>query len=372
MAAAFSLSQAGARDLIAGIAAGRALPTRWYSDPAIFQRELERIHRRAWHFATHTGELAETGATALRTVAGVPIVLVRGADGAIRGFLNICRHRGYPVATEAGCRRTFQCRYHGWSYELDGRLRRAPRSDEDPSFDPAEYALVPVQTHVWGPMVWVNVDLAAPPFEEWIRGMPELMAQRGLDVARHVLGFAHEWEIAANWKVFQDNTIECYHCPTTHPELARALEMKPEKQEMSIGGRYWIHHKIPFRPGIRSGITYHAEPGQPLDYYYHWVFPTTYVQYAGRGFDVGTVDVVAPDRIRFRHLCFLPPTTPPEILAKGQARLETDATIRQDVEICGLVQRGHATGLAPTARFVAQPERLLAHFHQLIVEMMEE
>src|SRR5262249_39527337 len=153
--------------------------TRWYSDPAIFQRELERIHRRAWHFATHTGELSETGRVALRSVAGVPIVLVRGADGAVRGFLNICRHRGYPVATEPGCRRTPHCAYHGWSYELDGRLRAAPRSDEDPTFDPARFGLVPVQTHVWGPMVWVNIDRDAPPFERWIEGMPELMASRG-------------------------------------------------------------------------------------------------------------------------------------------------------------------------------------------------
>jgi choline monooxygenase len=318
------------------------------------------------------GELPAAGSVCLRTVAGVPIVPTRADDGAVRGFLNICRHRGHPVVLEKGTRKTLQCHYHAWSYELDGRLRRAPRSEADPSFDPARFGLVPAQTHVWGPMIWVNADLGAIPFPEWIAGLPELVAQRGLDVTQHVLGFENEWPIAANWKVFQDNTIECYHCPTTHPELSRALEMDPARQEMGIGGPYWIHHRIPFRPGVRPGITYAPPPTGEWFYYYHWIFPTTYLQFSGRGFDVGSVDVVAADRIRFRHLCFLPPGTPPEVLARGKRQLDADATIRQDVEICTRVQAGHATGRAPAGCMLAGTEELLAHFQKRIVEMMAE
>jgi phenylpropionate dioxygenase-like ring-hydroxylating dioxygenase large terminal subunit len=370
MAAAFTLSEPQAQSLLAEIEAGSALPTQWYGDPAIYEAELARIHRRSWHFATQTGELAETGATAIREVAGVPIALVRGEDGAIRGFLNICRHRGHPVVLEAGCKKMLQCHYHGWAYRLDGSLRGAPRSADDPTFDPSKLGLIPVQTHVWGPMVWVNLDVNAPSFAEWIAGMPELVAERGLDVTKHEVAFAHEWEMDANWKVFQDNTIECYHCPTTHPELSRALDMRPEGQVFSVGGRYWIHHKIPFRKGVPAGISWGPVEGRPYDYYYHWVFPTTYMQFAGRGFDIGSVDVVGVDKIRFRHLCFLPPDTPAEIKEKGQRQLEADATIRQDVDICNRVQKGHKTGLAPTGRLLGEPEHLLRHLQRLIVEMM--
>ena len=368
--APFSPSSIIARERLADIDAGYALPTQWYRDPDVFALELERIHRRAWHFATHLGDLPSNGDVYLRNVAGVPIVLVRDDAGAVRGFLNVCRHRSHPVVIEVGNRKVLQCHYHGWKYRLDGSLLNAPHSEDDARFNPAELGLIPVATHVWGPMIWINLDRTATSFDDWVRGMPELMKQRGLDVDQHVFGFDNTWEMDANWKVFQDNTIECYHCPTSHPELARVLEMKQAKQEFHIGNRYWIHHRIPFRDGITSGITFKKNPGEELNYFYYWVFPTTYLQHAGRGFDIGSVDVIGVDKIRFRHICFLPPDTPPEILAKGKRQLDADATIAQDVDICNRVQSGHSTGLAPTGRFVAAPEFLLAHFQRLVVEMV--
>ena len=137
----------------------------------------------------------------------------------IRGFINICRHRGHPVVMEAGNKSKLRCHFHAWTYGLDGKLRQAPRSAGDPTFDRAEFSLVAIQTHVWGPMIWANLDLTAPSFDEWISGMPQLLAERGLNVDEHTFGFDNTRAINSNWKVFQDNTIECYHCPTTHPEL---------------------------------------------------------------------------------------------------------------------------------------------------------
>ena len=127
--------------------------------------------------------------------------------------------------------------------------------------------------------------------------------------------------------MFQDNTIECYHCPTTHPELARALVMNPKTQTLAVGGRYWIHHTIPFRDGVAGRHQLEAGRGRPYDYYYHWVFPTTYLQYAGRASTSASVDVVGVDKIRFRHLCFLPPDTPEDDAREGQRQLD-DATRR--------------------------------------------
>jgi phenylpropionate dioxygenase-like ring-hydroxylating dioxygenase large terminal subunit len=366
----FSPSQSEAEKLHREIDTGLLLPTRWYSDTAIFKAELERIHQRSWHFATHTGDLKEAGDVCVRNIAGVPIVLVRDAERKVRGYINICRHRGHPVVVESGNRQKLRCHFHGWTYGLDGALQHAPRGSTDPTFDPNQYGLVPIQTHVWGPMIWANLDLKAPSFEQWIEGMPELMVANGLHVEDHVFGFDHNWDINSNWKVFQDNTIECYHCSTTHPELARVLEMKPELQKLSIGGRHWIYHSIPFRESFKGSITTKKNDGVPFLYYYHWIFPSTYLQYAGRGFDIGSLDIVAVDKIRFRHICFLPPDTPQETLQLGGKRLEVDATIQQDVDLCNRVQLGHMGGLAPTSRIFPQPEFLLSHFQHLIVDMM--
>jgi choline monooxygenase len=365
-----SLDAYSAKALHSYIDKGFLLPTRWYSDPGIFQAELERIHRRSWHFATHAGDLKEPGDVYVRKIAGVPIVLTRDADGVIRGFINICRHRGHPVVMESGNKPKLFCMFHGWTYGLDGKLQHAPRGAGDKTFVPAEFGLVPIQTYVWGPMIWANLDLNAPPFESWTEGMDAFMRARGLAVEDHSFGFDHEWDIPSNWKVFQDNTIECYHCPTTHPELSRVLEMKPELQKFAVGGRYWIHHTIPFRAHFNGSLTTQRHEGKPFNYYYHWVFPTTYLQHSGKGFDIGALDIVDVDKIRFRHICFMPKDTPAELNELGKRQLAADATILQDVELCTRVQAGHAGGMAPTSRVFPEPEFLLSHFQHVIVDMV--
>jgi nitrite reductase/ring-hydroxylating ferredoxin subunit len=351
--------------LLESIDDGWTLPSSWYADPAIFREEQRRILRRSWHYVTHTGALAEPGDVFPWELGGVPIVLVRGQDGEIRGFENICRHRAYPVVQEPGNRRTLTCHYHGWTYDLGGALVNAPKANGPLGFDLAEVCLPRVQVAVWGPMVWVNPSLDAPSFEEWTAGLDDLLLSRGCDVRDAAQATEWTWEIDANWKVFQDNTIECYHCPTTHPEFSRAIVQDPARQQMEVGGRYWIHHTIPFRDGIPEGPTY-----VPDTYWYNWIFPATYLQHSGKGFDIGSVDIVDVDRLRFRHLWFAPTGTPPETVALAQQALERDPTIPQDVEICRLVQRSHDSGVAPAGRLLAGREALLTHFYRLIVEMM--
>ncbi len=166
--------------------------------------------------------------------------------------------------------------------------------------------------------------------------------------------------------MFQDNTIECYHCPTTHPEFSRAVVQDPKQQEMCVGGRYWIHHKIPFRKDWDPGPL--MPEGRPDFYYYNWIFPTTYMQHYGNRFDIGTLEVLSVDRLRFKHIGFLDPDTEPELVALGQKALEYDTTIPQDVEICNRVQHAHASGVAPIGRLIPQIEHLLTHFYRVVIE----
>jgi phenylpropionate dioxygenase-like ring-hydroxylating dioxygenase large terminal subunit len=345
---------------------GRALPSWCYTDRAFFERERDLVLRRSWHFAAHSGQLAHVGDQLPVWVAGVPDVLVRGDDGDVRGFVNICRHRAHQVVLEARNRKLLRCLYHGWCYDLDGSLRHAPRSELEPDFDRLDLCLAPVQTAAWGPTIWVNVDADGPSFGDWTEGLAGLVAANGVDVDRHVYGYEFEWTVSANWKVFLDNAIECYHCPTCHPELSRVIEMDPRLQEQSLGGRFWSTHTIPFRrvPGRT------ADGSPPRLYHFHWIFPTTYFQYAGRGFDVGTVDVRGVEQIVFRHLVFVPDDVGAAVIAEQRQRDAGNPTIEQDVAICERVQRAHDSGAAPPGRLMPDSERLLLHYQRVVVAMM--
>src|SRR5205823_9339747 len=121
----------------------RTLPYSWYTDPEILRREEERILRPAWQYVGHTGQLATPGYFATK-VGRTPVVVTRDRDGGLRGFVNVCRHRGFALAEGEASRETLQCPYHAWTYGLDGRLRKAPRSEEEPEFPQDELGLLPV------------------------------------------------------------------------------------------------------------------------------------------------------------------------------------------------------------------------------------
>jgi len=219
-------------------------------------------------------------------------------------------------------------------------------------------------------MVWANVSLDAPSFGDYADGLEALVASRGCGVDGYELAFGHEWTLDCNWKVLLDNTIECYHCPTTHPELSRALVMDPDRQQLRIGGRNWIYHLIPYRDGVADFIASQGEPnGEPI-YFFNYVFPASYVQFTGRGFDVGSVQAVAVDRVRWRHLSFLPPGTTAEARAAGGRALGQNSTINEDVAICNRVQAAHESGFAPPGNLLPKSEHLLTHFYRLIVELV--
>ena len=162
---------------------GLTLPAFWYSDPGVYRLEQDRIFRRAWQYAGDAGLVAEPGQFLTCHAGEVPVVVVRGADGELRAFVNVCRHRGHVVAQGCGKRDSLQCPYHAWTYDLDGSLRSAPRSDREPGFDTADWTLHRVRVDTWGPLVFVNPDLDAAPLDETVGDLPRTLADGGVDAS---------------------------------------------------------------------------------------------------------------------------------------------------------------------------------------------
>lgn len=208
--------------LEADLARGWGLPVSWYTSPETYAFEMEHIFNRNWLLFAPIHQLAEPGDTVIGWAGSTPVVVVRGRDGRLRGFVNLCRHRGYTVATESGRCSLLTCRYHAWTYNLDGTLRGAPNTRDEPGFDRAEMSLLPVAVDSWGPAVFVNADPESPPLAEAHPRLDPYVAsiefrseaQYYLDTYQVVREIHYDFN--SNWKLWYDNNTECYHCPTIH------------------------------------------------------------------------------------------------------------------------------------------------------------
>lgn len=210
------------------------LPYAWYTDPGVAAAERRRIFGTTWQYVGHVGELQGAESMFPAHVAGVPIIVVRRGDGRLRGFLNICPHRGSIVLAEPACRGTIQCPYHAWTFDLDGSLRAAPRAVGD--LDRDELGLTPIAIDTWGPFVLANLDAGAQPLAVTLGDLPDVVADHGLEL--DALRFHSRWhyEINANWKVALENYLECLHCRVNHPGLVSIID-EPRLRLEPIGMR---------------------------------------------------------------------------------------------------------------------------------------
>src|SRR5437870_4387112 len=177
---------------------GWTLPASWYSEPVVLELERERIFATAWQYAGPAEKVSEPRSYLAPVAGHVPDVVTRADDGELRGFVNVCRHRGHIVTEGAGCRATLQCPYHAWTYELDGSLRKAPRSEREPGFDAEGLSLRSVAVDIWGPFVFVNPDPEAESLAAALGPLPELIPQSGVRLDELRFHSHYEWEQQAN------------------------------------------------------------------------------------------------------------------------------------------------------------------------------
>jgi glycine betaine catabolism A len=241
---------------------GTMLPAAAYLDEAVLAWERRHLFGAAWACAGRSADLVAPGARRAVTVGGASIVVVRGADGRLRGFHNVCRHRGSELlpcgATVA--RGPISCPYHAWVYEPDGRLRSTPRFRPPPGFDPADHGLVPVRAEEWHGWAMVDLSGSAPPLADHVGDLDGLVAPyRPGDLVEVA---AHDYVLAANWKLPAENYHECYHCPSIHPELCR---VSPPGSASNLAGRgLWIGGVMDLADGTATMSLDGRSGGEPL------------------------------------------------------------------------------------------------------------
>ena len=333
------------------------LPYAWYADPDVLRREEERIFARAWQYCCHTGRVAQPGAYAASRAGHVPVLLVRGRDGELRGFLNVCRHRGSLLVDGEGRRETLQCSYHAWTYDLDGSLRAAPRSNRERGFEAAELGLVPVSVGVWGPLVFVNPDPSAAPLADALGSLPELVAAVGVDV--DALAFHHRAEssVAANWKVCCENYLECYHCAVAHPGFSAVVDVSADAYVLEQSSELVATQIGPLRA---------AADGEVARGQFHFLWPNVTINVLpGRpNLSIGPVLPDGPERTRRYLDYFFAPDADPGWIEETLAW--DDQVGREDAALVERVQQGVRSGVLAEGRLLSESERLVAHFDCLV------
>ncbi|HEX9069214.1 MAG TPA: aromatic ring-hydroxylating dioxygenase subunit alpha, partial [Ktedonobacterales bacterium] len=206
---------------------GKTLPAAWYTSDAVSEAERQRIYRRTWQYAGLLEDLAKPGDFLTCTLGEAPVIVVRGNDGELRAFANVCRHRGSVIVGEAcGHKTSLQCPYHAWTYRLDGTLLAAPGMKQEEGFDPERFSLPALPIETWGPFVFVSPDPQAPPLASVLGELPALLAATGLDLGGLRRRTRRTYDIAANWKVVLDNYLECYHCPVAHKGFTDLIDLE--------------------------------------------------------------------------------------------------------------------------------------------------
>jgi phenylpropionate dioxygenase-like ring-hydroxylating dioxygenase large terminal subunit len=352
---------------VATISGLRTLPYEWYVDPAVLRLEQERIFACSWQYVARLDQVAEPGQLATATAGTLPLLLARARDGELRGFVNVCRHRGNLLCEGEARRETIQCSYHAWTYGLDGALRSAPRSDREPGFEKEALGLVQVAVDTWGPFVFANPHRDAEPLDAYLGDLPSTLAAGGVDVdALRFHARAEADEYACNWKVCVENFLECYHCAVAHPTLAKAVDVSPDAYTLEAKGRVASQFGPPRHGG--GGIydaTGAVEQGQ-----FHFLFPGTVINVMpGKpNLSIGPVVPRGPERT-YRFLdYFVGPEVDEEWLADYLAL--DDRVGEEDRALVEGVQRGIASGGLEAGVLLPESEQLIAHFQALVVEAL--
>jgi phenylpropionate dioxygenase-like ring-hydroxylating dioxygenase large terminal subunit len=234
------------------------LPQRYYTDPGIFQKELEKFYFRGWICVGRASEIPRPGDYFLRELGKESILMVRGEDEAVRAFFNVCRHRGTRICTAAEGRfpGRIQCGYHGWTYGLDGKLTAAAHMEER-GFCRENYPLHGIAAEIWDGHVLVNLDHVAGPLAAQLGDLRDKFRAWGVGELR--MAARKTYDVKCNWKLLVVNYNECLHCPILHPLLNRMTHYLSGTNDAPAAA--YIGGSMNFREGVET-MSVHGKRGR--------------------------------------------------------------------------------------------------------------
>ena len=330
-------------------AGAKTLPRRYFVSAEVFAKEQATIFSAEWVYVGHQSQIAASGDYFVQEVTGESLIVVRDQQGTIRGFYNVCRHRGTRLCEEQrGHAGAIQCPYHAWTYALNGRLIGAPQMDGAPGFDKADYSLASVKIALWEGFIFVNLASRPRPFEETFAPLDGKFAHWNLPQLRSAKRV--EYDVNANWKLIFQNYSECYHCPGVHPMLSKVSPYDSAENDLCegpfLGGFMAITKGASLtmsgnacaRPVGDIGSEDHARV------FYYSIFPSMLLSMHPDYVMVHQIWPLSPERTRVVCDWFFHPDAFDSADFHPEDAVEFwDVTNKQDWHVCELSQQGIAS-----------------------------
>ena len=327
---------------------GSMLPAAAYLDDAVHDWEQTHFFEHGWICVGRSDDLSERGARRAVAIGSDSVLLVRGHDDVLRGFYNVCRHRGHELLPcgAQGSGKFIRCPYHAWVYDTSGNLYGVPPTHSDDVADPSQFSLVAAPTQEWHGFVFVNVSGDAPDLGEYLGGLDDVVAP--YDMANLRVAESHEYEIAANWKLIVENYDECFHCPSIHPELCQVSD--PDSGTFVVGTGLWLGGTMWLRDGVATmsldgrsgGVPIPGLPeGRRRDVVYLHLFPNLLISLHPDYVMTHRMTALAPGRTWVECQWLFPQVAWERgDFSPAYAADFWDVTNRQDWTACESVQRG--------------------------------
>jgi choline monooxygenase len=337
------------------------IPAPWYVDPRIAELEAKTVFSKTWQMVGRADQVEKPGQFVTASIAGEPIVVVRGNDGVLRGFFNVCRHHAAAVVTEpCGQASILHCPYHGWNYGLDGSLKGMPEFDGVKGFDRQQNGLVPVKADTWENFAFVNLDPNAAPLREFLGGLVKRVAPLGLGKLHYF--DRRVYDIHCNWKVFVDNYLDGgYHVPHLHKGLNSVLDYKEYTIENE--DRYCLQSSpmVASQEDVATGATRKGDRA-----WYFWQYPNLMINCYEGYLDTNLVLPIDVDHCRVIFEFYFANISDAR-REYNQQSVEVGGRVQEeDLGICEAVQRGLKSRAYGAGRLSVRREAGEHLFHRLL------
>lgn len=344
------------------------IPASWYTDPRIAQLELQNVFSRAWQAIGRIAQVEKPGQYVTASVAGEPVVAVRGSDGKLRAFFNVCRHHAMTVINEpCGHAQHMRCPYHGWTYNLEGELRGMTEFEGVCNFDRAQNGLMPIRAETWENFVFVNLDMHAGSLQEFLGALVDLAKPLGFGGLQFVE--RRSYTLNCNWKVYVDNFLDGgYHVPHMHKGLNSVLDYT--NYTIENVDRCCVQSSPVAVDKSSEASAAATRKGERA--YYFWQYPNFMLNWYEGYLDTNLVLPLGVDRCEVIFDFYFGDTRESQMPYIRESMSVSERVQQEDIVICDGVQRGLSSRAYQAGRLSVRREAGEHLFHRLLAADLQD